>query len=274
MLFDLRSRGRRRSVKVIYTGLALLLGVGLVGFGVGSVGGGSIFESVGREGGGGNSYAAKVTAAKKKIAKDPSNAAAWIALTEAQLHEASGGEDYSSATESYTEKGKQQLRKAARSWNHYLALNPSPPSVKLAREVANIFSTTALDEPANAVAALQIVIAAEPPSASLYSQLATYAYLAHNESQGDLAAKKAVALAPKSKRLLLEAELEKVKRSVKEKTTSSTAAAAGAGTTGAGTTGTGATGTGAGTTGTGATGAGTTGTTSATSSSSAAAKKK
>jgi hypothetical protein len=232
MLFDLRSRGRRRSVKVIYTGLALLLGVGLVGFGVGSVGGGSIFESVSRGGGGSSTYAAKITAAKKKIAKDPSDTAAWIALTEAQLHEAAGAEDYNSATESYTENGKQQLRKAARSWNQYLALNPSPPSVKLAREVANIFSTTALNEPANAVAALQIVIAASPPSASLYSQLAEYAYLAHNESQGDLATKKAVALAPKSKRLLLESELERVKRSVKEKTTSSTAAA-GAGTTSA-----------------------------------------
>ncbi len=257
MLFDLRSRGRRRSVKVIYTGLALLLGVGLIGFGVGSVGGGSIFESVGREGGGGSTYAAKITAAKKQIAKDPSNAAAWVALTEAQLHEATGAEDYNSTTESYTAKGRQQLRKAASSWNHYLALNPSPPSVKLAREVANIFSTTALNEPPNAVAALQIVIAAEPPSASLYSQLAEYAYLAHNESQGDLAAKKAVALAPKSKRLLLESELERVKRSVKEKTASSTAAA-GAGTSSAGTT--------------SATSAKST--TSATSSSSSASKKK
>lgn len=222
MLFDLRSRGRRRSVKVIYTGLALLIGVGLVGFGVGSVGGGSIFESVSREGGGGSTYAAKITAAKKQIAKDPSDAAAWIALTEAQLHEATGAEFYDSATESYTARGKQQLRKAASSWNRYLALNPSPPSVKLAREVANIFSATALNEPANAVAALQIVIAASPPSASLYSQLAEYAYLAHNESQGDLATKKAVALAPKSRRPLLESELERVKRSVKEKTTTST----------------------------------------------------
>ncbi len=35
MLFDLRGRGRRRTVRVIYTGLALLMGVGLVGFGIG-----------------------------------------------------------------------------------------------------------------------------------------------------------------------------------------------------------------------------------------------
>ena len=35
MLFDLRGRHRRRAVKVIYIGLALLIGVGLVGFGIG-----------------------------------------------------------------------------------------------------------------------------------------------------------------------------------------------------------------------------------------------
>ena len=35
MLFDLRGRGRRRMVRLIYTGLALLMGVGLVGFGIG-----------------------------------------------------------------------------------------------------------------------------------------------------------------------------------------------------------------------------------------------
>ena len=35
MLFDLRGRGRRRTVQVIYIGLALLIGIGLVGFGIG-----------------------------------------------------------------------------------------------------------------------------------------------------------------------------------------------------------------------------------------------
>ncbi len=43
MLFDLRGRHRRRLVKVIYIGLALLIGVGLVGFGVGGgLGGGGL----------------------------------------------------------------------------------------------------------------------------------------------------------------------------------------------------------------------------------------
>ena len=36
MLFDLRSRGRRRTVQAVYLGLALLMGGGLVLFGVGA----------------------------------------------------------------------------------------------------------------------------------------------------------------------------------------------------------------------------------------------
>ena len=45
MLFDLRGKGRRRAVRVIYIGLALLMGVGLVGFGIGGgFGGGGLLH--------------------------------------------------------------------------------------------------------------------------------------------------------------------------------------------------------------------------------------
>lgn len=232
MLFDLRARGRRRTVKVVYTGLALLMGLALVFLGLGGLGG-NVFESLSKEGTSGSGYSAKITAAKKKIAKNPNDAAAWVTLAEDQLHEADGAEFYDSATETYTAKGKAELRKAANSWSHYLALNPSPPSLRLAKEVAGIFAAGALNEPANAVAALQIVVAAEPESAALYSQLAEYAYLAHNEREGDLAAKKAVSLVPKVKRPLMEAEFEKLKRSVKEKAAKSSAAGAATGAAGA-----------------------------------------
>jgi hypothetical protein len=227
MLFDLRSRGRRRSVKVIYTGLALLIGVGLVGFGVGSVGGGSIFESLSKEGRGGNGYAAKVTAARKRIAKNPNDAAAWMALTEAQLHEANSSENYETATERYTAKGLHQLRHVASSWQRYLQVAGAHPSVKLAREVevSGIFGV--LGQPASAVKALQIEIAGSPPSARLYSSLAEYSYFANNMRQGDLASKKALSLMPKARRPLAEQEFESVKKAVikrnkKKRTTAGT----------------------------------------------------
>lgn len=199
-------------VKVLYSFLAGLLFIGLVFLGVGGLGGGSFLESVSKESKGSSSYAAKVTAAKKRIKKNPGEASAWIALTEAQLHEADSS--YESTTETYNAKGKEELLRAANSWNHYLSLKPKPPSVKLAKEVAVIFSSSGLDNPRSAVQALQIVIAGSPPSASLYSQLAEYSYLSGNISQGDLATKKAASLVPKSKRAILEAELERVKREV------------------------------------------------------------
>src|SRR3954447_20819339 len=55
MLFDLRSGARRRTVKVVYLGLALLMFVGFVGFGIGSSGlSGSIGDLIGTSSGGGN----------------------------------------------------------------------------------------------------------------------------------------------------------------------------------------------------------------------------
>jgi hypothetical protein len=231
MLFDLRARGRRRTVKVVYGGLAVLLFIGLVFLGVGSVGGGSFLENAGREGGGGGgkSFAARTAAAKKQVKKSPNDPAAWAALTEAQLREASSGENYSSATETYTAQGKQQLAQAARSWKRYLKLAGRHPSVRLARLMTSVaFSPAGLNDPLSAVHALQIVITGSPPSttsssarAALYSQLTQYAYLTGNFKLGESAMKKTLALLPKVKRPLVEAELEKFKSAIEKRLRSS-----------------------------------------------------
>ncbi len=90
MLFDLRGRGRRNTVRVIYIGLAVLLGVGLVGFGVGGgFGGGGILNSAGNnEGAGGASFSSKIAKYEKVTKKEPSNISAWENLAKNLLHEA------------------------------------------------------------------------------------------------------------------------------------------------------------------------------------------
>ncbi len=95
MLFDLRGRGRRRTVQVIYVGLALLIGVGLVGFGVGGgFGGGGLLSSLtSNEGSSGASFPAQIKKYKKLTEQQPSDVNAWEQLTLARLHEA-GGEAY------------------------------------------------------------------------------------------------------------------------------------------------------------------------------------
>ncbi len=74
-----------------------------------------------------------------------------------------------------------------------------------------MFDEEGLNEPAEAVKVLQIVTAARPESASLYADLAEYAYKAHNTRIGDLASEKAVALAPAAQRKQLKTELAELK---------------------------------------------------------------
>ena len=215
MLFDLRGRHRRRAVKVIYIGLALLMGVGLVGFGIGGgFGGGGLLNAASEnEGSGGASFSSQIKKYEKTVRTQPTNLAAWEKLTAAQLHEA-GGEAYVNATTGApTAKGKELFAKTARSWESYLALNPPKPSVELAKLMVRVFGAEGLNQPASAVQVLQLVVAAEPKNASYYAQLAEYAYKAKNARVGDLASAKAVSLAPAAQRTRVKTELEAVKKS-------------------------------------------------------------
>jgi hypothetical protein len=215
MLFDLRGRHRRRAVKVIYIGLALLIGGGLVLFGVGAgTGGGGLLSAASEnEGSGGASFSNQIKKYEKTIKAQPTNVAAWEKLTAAELHEA-GGEAYvSSATGQPTAKGKELFARAARSWESYLALNPPKPSVELAKLMLRVFGAEGLNQPAAAVQVLQLVVAAEPKNASYYAALAEYAYKAKNTRVGDLASSKAVSLAPAAQRARVKTELEAVKKS-------------------------------------------------------------
>jgi hypothetical protein len=211
MLFDLRGRGRRRTVRVIYGGLALLIGAGLVFFGVGAgVGGGGLLNSLtGNEGSNSASFAAQIKKYEKLTKQQPSSTYAWEKLTLAQLHEA-GGEVYF-VNGKLTSKGKELFARTAQSWNAYIALKPPKPSVEVAQEMVRVFGEEGLNEPAEAVKVLQIVTAARPESAALYASLAEYAYKAHNTRIGDLATAKAIKLAPAAQRKQLKTQLAAIK---------------------------------------------------------------
>lgn len=212
MLFDLRGRGRRRTVRTLYIGLALLMGVGLVGFGIGGGGsGGGILNAASKnEGSGGVSFSDQIKNYKKLTQQQPGNVAAWEKLTNAQLHEA-GGEAYVTRT-GITSKGRELFSQVAQSWNHYLALNPPKPNSELAQRMVTVFGEEGLNDPAAAVQVLQIVVAARPTSAALYASLAQYAYKAKNVRVGDLASEKAISLAPVLQRPRLKTELAALKK--------------------------------------------------------------
>ena len=214
MLFDLRGRGRRRTVRVIYAGLALLLGGGLVLFGVGSFGGGGLLTSINNgsgEGGGATSFSAQIKKYQKLTREQPKSLSAWEGLTKNLLHEA-GGEQYVTSAGAVTSKGRVLFKEASQAWESYIALNPPKPNAELAQLMETVYSEPGLNEPVKEVEILQIAVAAKPTSAALYAQLAQYAYKANKTSLGDLASKKAVSLSPPSERIRVKNALAEVKK--------------------------------------------------------------
>src|SRR4051794_20725965 len=123
MLFDLRGRGRQRTVKIIYVFLAVLMGGGLVFFGIGGNTSGGLFDAFNGSSGGGNGeerIQKQITTAERTLNTNPDDAAARIALVRGYAQLATFGDDrYNSATGEYTDKGKVQLRKAVAAWNAY-----------------------------------------------------------------------------------------------------------------------------------------------------------
>ncbi len=224
MLFDLRGRGRRSTVRVIYIGLALLMGLGLVGFGIGGGfgGGGLLTAATNNEGSSSASYANQIKKYRKLTVTQPTNLSAWESLIKAQLHEA-GGETYVTSAGTVTSKGKQLFKEAAQSWTRYIALQPAKPNAELAQLMRSVYSEPGLNEPAKEVEVLQIAVESRPNSAALYAALALAAYRSHNVRVGDLAATKAVALAPSTDRVRLKNELaERRKNPSGEKTYTTT----------------------------------------------------
>src|SRR5690348_16961313 len=120
MLFDLRSRGRRRTVQAVYLALALLIGGGLVLFGVGTgSGNGGLLNAFN---GGSSSSRPAVSQAEKAALRqthlNPTSASAWGALVQARYEAA--GQDQDQTTGQFTAAGQTKLREAGQAWQRYV----------------------------------------------------------------------------------------------------------------------------------------------------------
>src|SRR5579864_5336330 len=131
MLFDLRGRGRRRTVQGVYLGFAILIGGGLVLFGVGTgTGGGGLLNGIGGGGGGNgqNVVSQQEQTALKAVKANPNSPAAWSQLVQARYTSAGEGNNFNSTTNTFTASGKRELNKTVQAWQHYLQLTKSPDS--------------------------------------------------------------------------------------------------------------------------------------------------
>src|SRR4051812_44016008 len=163
MLFDLRGRGRRRTVQAIYLTLAILLGGGLVLFGIGGSVSGGLFDAIGLTGGSGGGSSAneqlqkQEKAALRRTRANPRDEVAWVTLTRVRYQQAGQGDNFDQATGAFTGGGRKELRQAAQAWDSYLALEPNPPDANLAALMIQAFSPVALNRPKDGVAAAEVV---------------------------------------------------------------------------------------------------------------------
>ncbi len=214
MLFDLRSRGRRRTVQAVYLGLALLMGGSLVLLGVGTGNGfGGLLDAFK---GGGSSGAQKqvVSQAEKSALQQtrmrPSDPAGWAALVQARWTSAGQGGDYNAGTGAFTAAGKAELNGATHAWQQYLTLARNPDS-NLAILAARAYA--AQGNYAQAANTWETETLATPDQSKGFQCLAANAYAAKQTRKGDLAAAKAISLTPKVARLTLQQALQQAKTS-------------------------------------------------------------
>ncbi|MEA2124560.1 MAG: hypothetical protein QOI80_1342 [Solirubrobacteraceae bacterium] len=215
MLFDLRGRGRKNTVKIVYIALAFLMGGGLVLFGIGGATNGGLVDAITGNGSGGDvgadRFKKQIADAQAKLKVNRRDEAAWTTLIRAQVSLAGTGDQYNSATNQYNAAGKDDLRAATASWKAYEAIGPKKKDEE-ARVASRIVQAYAALEDLPGLVGAQEIVALNRNAVGPYAALAQYAYLAGQTRKGDLAAQKAISLEDPDQREQLKGDLESYKQ--------------------------------------------------------------
>lgn len=211
MLFDLRGK-RRRAVQATYLALAVLMGGGLVFFGIGgSVSGGLLdaFKGGGSGQNPGSAVQKRIDKNKAALRKNPQS----IPLTQELMRDEYqlAGSQVTQGAASYPKAAQDELRRAGGYWQSYLKLQKGDPNPDLARVALQVYDPNALNKPKDAQNAAQIVAKADNDAPS-YLRLVQYSTLSGDKRTADLAARKAVDLAPKAERKTVKLQAEQFKK--------------------------------------------------------------
>ncbi len=195
MLFDLRGR-RRRAVQATYLVLAVLMGGGLVLFGIGGDVSGGLFDAFSERSGnaGDDITEERMERNEKRLQSNPANTVALKALVRDNYSLAAAEQDPNAT--SFPDDARDELRRAGAYWQRYLEAAEGEPDPSLATVALRVYDVGALGRPKEAARAMAIVADASNDFQS-YLQLVNYAALAGDERTADLAAQKAEDLAPK-----------------------------------------------------------------------------
>jgi hypothetical protein len=211
MLFDLRGR-RRRAVQVTYLMLALLMGGGLVLFGIGGSVSGGLIDAFKGSGGGSSTDSAledRVDKQEERLAANPQNVAVLQTLVRDYYSLATSQRE--SGTIGFPDDAKDDLRKAGEYWQRYVGTVQGEPSGETARYALQVYDVAALNRPKEAQKAAAI-LARDSNDVASYLRLVSYAALAGDTRTADLAAEKAVDLAPKAQRKQVKQQAETLKK--------------------------------------------------------------
>jgi hypothetical protein len=204
MLFDLRGR-RRRAVQATYLMLAVLMGGGLVLFGIGGDVSGGLFDAIGdRNAGGGNGNSQleqRIERQEERLAASPTDEKALAELV--RLNYQVAASQVPAGTSKVPEEGQDDLRKAGAYWERYLEAKQGDPDAGLARIALFVYNEDGLNQPDKAKEAVR-VLAAKSNDTQTYLLLVRYAAAAGDTRTAQLAAQKAVDLAPKDQRKQVE----------------------------------------------------------------------
>ncbi len=197
---------------MVYLGLAIILGGGLVLFGVGAGNGVGGLLNAFTGNGSGNAQSQAISQQEKNALKatklNPNDAAAWGELVSARWTDAATGSNYNSSTGTFSTGGKQELAATTDAWQHYASLTKKPDP-NLAQFAARAYGN--LGNYAAEANAWEIGSAADPSSPHGFECLAAAAYAAKQTRKGDLALAKALSLTPKLSRATLKSQVQAAK---------------------------------------------------------------
>lgn len=210
MLFDLQGK-RRRLVQGTYLTLAVLMGGGLVLFGIGSdVSGGGLFDafSGGNQGGGSNNDAIekRIDRNERRLRANPRSEAALKGLV--RDHHALAGTKTSPGEKRISRDARRELAGAAVAWTRYVKLTDKPDA-SLANTALQVFDVGALNRPKEArdVTLILAEAASKAEKPGAYVRVVQYAALAGDKRSADLAGRKAVDVAPKDQKKAVRAQV-------------------------------------------------------------------
>ena len=209
MLFDLIGR-RRRAVQVTYLMLALLMGGGLVLFGIGGDVSGGLLDAF-KSGGGSSGDSAledRIDKQEQRLEANPRNDAVLQTLVRDYYSLATSRRE--SNTAGFPAEAKDDLRKAGTYWQRYVDTTDKP-NPDTAGYALQIYDAPALNRPKEAQRAAAI-LAEDANDAPSYLRLVSYAARAGDTRTADLATQKAVELAPKDQRKLIKQQAEALKK--------------------------------------------------------------